>query len=197
MHNKIENITDNSNADVSADSYHFYKRDVEMLKELGVDYYRFSISWTRLLPSGLAYKISQDGLNYYNNLINELVKNNIEPMVTLFHWDTPQVLQKLGGWTNAKMIDYFEDYARVVFENFGDRVKEWVTFNEPHVMCVYGYGKIYGPVSLAPGLGLNGVGEYLCSHNIIKAHARTYHLYDDVFRSKQKGFFEMFINDDL
>lgn len=187
VHNKIESISDNSNADVSCDSYHLYKRDVEILKELGVDFYRFSISWSRLLPTGLSNKISRDGLKYYNNLINELIKNNITPMVTLCHWENPQVLQKIGGWTNPQMAEYFEDYARVVFENFGDRVKEWITFNEPHIMCTYGYGKMYDTKRLAPGLGLNGVGEYLCVHNILKAHAKAYHLYDDVFRRKQKG----------
>lgn len=160
-----------------------------MLAELGVKFYRFSISWTRLLPKGFGHVISEDGLKYYNNLIDELIKYKIEPVITLLHWDTPQVLQDMGGWTNELIVDYFEDYARIVFEKFGDRVKEWVTFNEPYNMCLYGYGTGTGFLVFAPGIVVPGVAEYQCSHNVLKAHARAYHLYDEKFRSTQKGIF--------
>ncbi|XP_077295428.1 myrosinase 1-like [Arctopsyche grandis] len=187
VHSKPERIVDGSTADEACDSYHLYKRDVEMLVELGVDYYRFSIAWTRLLPTGFPNKISVDGANYYNNLINELIKNNIKPIVTINHWDIPNVFQKIGGWTNVLLVDYFGDYARVVFELFGDRVKEWVTFNEPQIMCLLGYGEQVGIHGLAPDMQFNGVGEYLCLHNVLKAHAKAYNLYNDTFKPTQKG----------
>jgi beta-glucosidase/6-phospho-beta-glucosidase/beta-galactosidase len=157
-----------------------------MLAELGVDFYRFSISWSRILPKGFG-EINQDGIDYYNNLIDELLKQNVQPLVTLFHWDTPQILQDLGGWTNPIIVDYFEDYARIVFESFGDRVKDWITFNEPYNMCLNGYGTRTFFVVFAPDLGVHGIGEYECTHNVIKAHARAYHLYNDTFKATQKG----------
>lgn len=154
-----------------------------MIKYLQVDFYRFSISWPRLLPNGFANKISQDGLNYYNNLINELIKNNIEPVVTIYHWDLPQNLQDLGGWTNPLICEWFEDYARVCFTKFGDRVKTWITINEPKQIGLFGYGL----GRFAPGLKMHGVGEYLSAKYIVLAHAKAYRLYDKEFRSKQKG----------
>lgn len=87
------------------------------------------------MPKGTDNYISEDGKRYYRNLLEELIKANITPMVTLFHWDLPNPLMDLGGWTNPKMVDYFEDYARVVFELYGDIVKVWTTMNEPHQHC--------------------------------------------------------------
>ncbi|KAF2883294.1 hypothetical protein ILUMI_22883 [Ignelater luminosus] len=104
-------------------------------------------------------------------------------MITLIHFDLPQVLQDLGGFTNTLIIKYFVKYAKFVFENFGDRVKTWTTFNEPHIYCLMGYGQD----SLAPAYSLSGIGEYICSHNVLKAHAAIYHLYNDTFREKQHG----------
>ncbi|XP_077295396.1 myrosinase 1-like [Arctopsyche grandis] len=176
-------IKDKSNGDFACDSYNQHKRDVEMVKELGVDFYRFSISWSRILPNGFSNKISQDGIAYYDSLIDDLLEANIKPYITLYHWDLPQSLQDLGGWTNPMMVDYFTDFAEVAFEAFGDRVKTWITFNEPWVVCIEGYGGI----SKAPALGMNGIAEYICAHNILKSHAKAYHLYDDLYRSTQKG----------
>lgn len=158
-----------------------------MLLELGVDFYRFSIAWTRLLPTGFSDKVSEDGLNYYNNIINTLLHHNITPIVTLYHWDLPQRLQELGGWPNPLMVDYFEDFARVAYQSFGDRVKIWITINEPTNVCLNGYGQTWVEGGLAPGINFHGVGEYLCAHTIIKAHARAYRLYNDTFKAEQKG----------
>lgn len=153
------------------------------MKNLGAQFYRLSLSWSRILPRGFAYEINPDGIRYYNDVLSLLLENNIIPLVTIFHWDTPQPLQELGGFTNDKMVEWFEDYARVVFENFGDKVKMWITFNEPRQTCLEGYGR----AGLAPGINSSGIGEYLCTHNLLKAHARAYHLYDEEFRSKQQG----------
>ncbi|CAH2104423.1 unnamed protein product [Euphydryas editha] len=106
-----------------------------------------------------------------------------EPMVTLYHWDLPQKLQDLGGWTNSLIVDWFTDYSRVAFELFGDRVKYWFTINEPDSICDLGYGV----AKLAPLSNYSGYSDYLCSKNILLAHAKVYHLYDDEYRSKQGG----------
>ncbi|XP_047036059.1 myrosinase 1-like [Helicoverpa zea] len=176
-------IRDQSNGDVAADSYHNYKRDVEMMRELGLDAYRFSMSWSRILPTGMANEVNPAGIEFYNNYINEMLKYNIEPMVTLYHWDLPQKLQELGGFTNPLISDWFEDYARVVFENFGDRVKYFITFNEPREICYEGYGSN----TKAPILNATGVGTYLCAKHLVLAHAKAYHLYDKEFRASQGG----------
>lgn len=106
-------IPDNATGDIACDSYHKYKEDVKILKNLGVNYYRFSLSWSRILPNGtLSGGVNAKGVQYYNNVINELLKNGIKPMVTIYHFDEPQALAELGGWTNRKMVDWFDDYAR-------------------------------------------------------------------------------------
>lgn len=101
----------------------------------------------------------------------------------MFHNDLPQVLQDLGGLTNESFVDWFSDYSTVLFKVFGNDIKDWMTFNEGYVFCLVGYG--LGVI--APSIIGNGVEEYKCGHNIIKAHARTWHIYEDQFRPKQKG----------
>ncbi|XP_013168109.1 PREDICTED: lactase-phlorizin hydrolase-like [Papilio xuthus] len=171
------------NGDIADDSYHQYKRDVEMMRELGLDYYRFSLSWPRILPNSFPDKINEAGVQYYNNLIDEMLKYNIKPMITLYHWDLPQKLQEMGGWTNPYIIDWYSDYARVAFELFGDRVKDWITINEPHPVCYYGYGD----KAMAPLLNIKGVADYMCTKNLLLAHAKAYHIYDKEFRPTQGG----------
>ncbi|GBP16880.1 Myrosinase 1 [Eumeta japonica] len=183
IHDKPSRVKDGTTADVACNSYKFYKRDVEMLKELGVDYYRFSISWPRLLPEGLANIRNEIGFDYYENLIDELLKNEIMPMVTLNHFDLPQKLQELGGWMNEDIIDWFEDYAKLVFERFGKKVKYWITFNQPDTVCRYGYETDF----FAPGVNQKGTGEYTCAKNILLAHARVWHLYNKEYKQKYKG----------
>ncbi|KAJ8924346.1 hypothetical protein NQ315_007142 [Exocentrus adspersus] len=182
-HSHPERIANNDTGDVACDSYHKYKEDVALLKELGVDFYRFSLSWSRILPNGTTNHINVPGVVYYKNLIKELKANDIEPLVTIYHWDLPQVLQDIGGWTSEFIIEAYAEYARLVFELFGDDVKYWLTFNEPKETCLGGYGQGYS----APGLTLIGVAEYLCTHNLLKAHARAWHIYDKDFRPSQEG----------
>lgn len=176
-------IKDGSTGDVAADSYHLYKRDVEIMKELGLNFYRFSVSWSRILPSGFANQINQAGIDYYNNLINEMLANNIKPFLTIYHWDLPQSLQDLGGWANPMIVDWFVDYAKVLFENFGDRVKFWISINEPKQICTEGYGTD----KKAPMVNMSGIADYMCNKNVLLAHAKTYRLYDEIYRKDQNG----------
>ncbi|CAH2988918.1 unnamed protein product [Chilo suppressalis] len=182
-HNNPCSVKDCSNGDIAANSYNLFKRDVEMIRELGLDHYRFSLSWTRILPTGFPDKINEAGVQYYNNLINEMIKYNIKPMVTLYHWELPQKLQEMGGWANPHVTDWFADYARVVFEQFGDRVKYWITINEPYQICNAGYGS----TTKAPQLNLKGIADYMCAKNLLVAHAKTYHIYNNEFKPKYGG----------
>ncbi|KAJ8930753.1 hypothetical protein NQ314_016414 [Rhamnusium bicolor] len=181
-HTRPELIADRGNGDIACDSYHKYKEDVALLEGLGVNHYRFSISWSRILPKGFAYKVNDVGVAYYKNLIKELKDKGIEPMVTIFHWDTPQPIHEAGGFASEFVVDYFADYARLCFQLFGDDVKYWLTFNEPKQICHEGYGDAHK----APAVVSPGIGEYLCTHNVLKAHAKAYHIYDEEFRAKQK-----------
>ncbi|GBP54373.1 Myrosinase 1 [Eumeta japonica] len=178
-------IANCSTGDVAADSYHLYERDAAMLAELGVDFYRFSISWPRVLPQGPGRvgARSAAGFAYYRRLIAQLKRRGIQPLVTLYHWDLPQYLQDLGGWTNPLIVDWFADYARVVFEELGDDVKYWITINEPWTFCWFGYGRDF----FAPRVNSSDVGVYLCAKNVILAHATVYHLYNSEFKEKQGG----------
>ncbi|VVC97394.1 unnamed protein product, partial [Leptidea sinapis] len=187
-HTKPCKILDCSNGDIADDSYHQYKRDVEMMRELGLNYYRFSLSWARILPTGFPDQINQAGVDYYNNLINEMLKYNIEPMITLYHWDLPQKLQTLGGWANPNIVDWFGDFAKISYELFGDRVKYWITINEPYQICNNGYGD----GSKAPLLEYSGIADYMCAKNLLMAHARAYHIYDKEYRTEDGEIFIAF-----
>lgn len=178
-HNFPDKIQNGDNGDDAANSYDFYKRDVQMLKEAGMDFYRFSISWSRVLPNGDTSLLNELGLQYYDNLINELLLNNIEPMITIYHWDLPQALQELGGMTNPIIVDYFEAYADVLFKRYADRVQVWTTFNEPIIICDNGYGSGV----FAPGIHSPGVGVYLCTHHLLLANARIYDLYQRKYKT--------------
>ena len=169
-------ILDASTGDVACDSYHKYKDDVNLMKEMGLNSYRFSISWTRILPNGIGAK-NQEGIDYYNALIDELIEAEIEPAVTLYHWDLPQSLEDQGGWLNETIADWFEEYSRICFEEFGDRVKVWITLNEPWVTAVLGYGL----GSHAPGVLGIGTLTYMAAHNEIIAHARAVKAYKKDF----------------
>lgn len=122
-----------------------------------MNFYRFSISWSRILPTGDIAQVNEKGIQYYDRLINKLIEYKIQPMVTLYHYDLPQNLQKFGGLTNSIIISYFEAYANLLFERFGDRVKYWITFNEPSDFCTQGYGSTEG----APAIDWHGCDEKL------------------------------------
>ncbi|KAG6481117.1 hypothetical protein ZIOFF_057709 [Zingiber officinale] len=162
---------------------------------MGVDAYRFSISWPRILPSGkLSGGVNQEGVKYYNNLINELLSNGLQPFVTLFHWDLPQALEdKYGGFLSPLIIKDYHDYVDVCFKEFGDRVKYWITFNEPLVFTTMGYALgEFTPGRCTPTIGNCTAGDsgkepYVVAHHQLLAHAAAVKLYKDKYQSHQKG----------
>ncbi|XP_036399852.1 lactase-like protein [Megalops cyprinoides] len=175
----------NDTGDFSCEGYYKVKEDVSLMKALKLNHYAFSISWPRIIPTGRKLDhVNERGIKYYDDLIDLLLENNITPIVTLYHWDLPQFLQeKYGGWQNQSMVNYFDDFANLCFERFGNRVKHWVTFNNPWSIAVEGYET----GEHAPGLRLRGTGAYRAAHNILKAHAKVWHTYDAQWRNKQKG----------
>jgi beta-glucosidase/6-phospho-beta-glucosidase/beta-galactosidase len=189
-HTYPDRIANGENGDVACDSYHKYLEDVDLLKNLGANFYRFSFSWSRILPTGKADQVNQAGVDYYKNLISALKSNGIEPFVTLYHWDLPKPLEDIGGWLNETLVEYFADYARLSFTLFGDDVKNWMTFNEADQFCQVGYG--YG--AFPPGIRQDGIDDYLCGHTVLKAHAKAYHIYDEEFRATQNGRVSMVVD---
>ena len=160
-----EKVYNGHTGDVACDHYHRFKEDVKLMKELGVNGYRFSISWSRLIPDGTG-KINEKGVKFYSDLIDELLNNGIEPYVTLFHWDYPYELYKKGGWLNDESIKWFADYAKTVVSLFSERVKYFITFNEPQ--CFIGQGHLQGVH--APGLKVGYRDIFQMAHNVLKAH---------------------------
>ncbi|MBV9671319.1 MAG: beta-glucosidase [Verrucomicrobia bacterium] len=126
--------------DIACDHYHRYKEDVQLLRNLGANGYRFSISWSRVIPSGRG-KLSQQGFDFYERLIDELLQNEIQPFVTLFHWDLPQPLQDIGGFTNRDIAGWFTDYAVITANKLADRVRYWIMLNEPSVFAWAGHAE--------------------------------------------------------
>lgn len=181
--NRSSFITENGN--VAADSYHKYSEDIEAIRKIGLERYRFSISWTRILPKGLSSEINQAGVDYYNKIIDSLLEIGVEPFVTIFHMDTPLTLHFLGEWTSPSMVDYFVQYADVAFRLFGDRVKLWGTINEPALFCSL-LPASYQSSGDLPELPV-GTYEYKCVHQMLLAHAKAYRLYEKKYKPTQKG----------
>ena len=157
--------------DIACDHYHRYREDVLLMKELGLKSYRFSIAWPRIFPDGKG-SINTRGVDFYNRLIDELLEAGIEPAATLYHWDLPQALQDQGGWGTRSTVEAFEDYAKLAFQRFGDRVGRWITFNEPQVSAICGYAEGHH----APGLRDMALGIQV-AHHLLVAHAGTVEIY--------------------
>ncbi|CAJ1933299.1 unnamed protein product [Sphenostylis stenocarpa] len=205
-HKFSDRIEDRNNGDVAVDSYHHYKvlpiqsffflcslsvvitneKKMLIVKNMNLDAYRFSISWSRIVPNGkLSGGINQEGIHNYNNLINELVANGLQPFVTLFHWDLPQALEDIyGGFLSPRIVKDFQDYAELCFKEFGDRVKNWITLNEPWSFSHKGYAT----GTMGPGRcsswsnpncygGDSGTEPYLVTHHQLLAHAAAVNLY--------------------
>eukprot|EP01018_Ginkgo_biloba_P003222 Gb_06862 [translate_table: standard] len=178
-------IWDGSNGDLGVDQYHRYKEDVKFMKDMGVDAYRFSISWSRIFPKGKG-EMNEEGVAYYNNLINELINNGIKAYATLFHWDTPQSLEdEYGGFLSPSIVGDFAAYAEACFLLFGDRVKHWITLNEPYMICMLGYDcRIHAP---GHGSGNSATEPYIVGHNMLLAHAAALEIYRTKYQLEQKG----------
>jgi len=154
------------NGDIACDHYHRYKEDVQLMKKMGLNAYRFSISWPRIFPSGTG-QVNSKGVAFYDNLIDELLANEIEPCITLYHWELPTSLQKIGGWESREVVEAYVEYARFMFNHYGDRVKFWITFNEPIAFTVffYTFGLYNGIMSTKKG--------YIASQLVNIAHAKA------------------------
>ncbi len=140
-------VKNGDTGDVADDHYHRWRSDIQLMKQLNVSAYRFSIAWSRIFPTGRG-AINEAGLDFYNRLIDDLLANDITPFVTLYHWDLPQTLQDEGGWLRRGIAEDFAAYADTISRAFGDRVKHWITFNEP--WCVAWLGYMFG--AHAPGI---------------------------------------------
>ncbi len=131
-------IANGDTGDVTCDHYHRYPEDVGLMQKLGIDAYRFSVAWPRIMPTGRG-AINEAGLAFYDRLIDKVIAAGIEPWLCLYHWDLPQGLQEDGGWTNRDCAKWFADYTDVVARRYGDRVKRFATFNEPSVFTLFGF----------------------------------------------------------
>ena len=161
-------IAHGETGDVACDHYHRFREDVALMKEIGLKSYRFSISWPRVIPDGIG-KVNEKGLQFYSDLADALLENGIEPMITLYHWDLPQALYEKGGLKNPDFPLWFEEYARVVGRRLSDRVKYWLTFNEPQIFI--GLGMHMG--ALAPFERNDEDTLMLISRHFFLAHGRA------------------------
>ncbi|XP_052128580.1 myrosinase 1-like [Frankliniella occidentalis] len=168
--------------DVAADHYHRFREDLAFAKQMKFTSHRFSISWSRVLPTGGVDNVNQEGVEFYTDYINEIINNGMEPMVTMLHFDQPYTLEKAtGGWDSPAMIDKYVDYADFLFKTFGDKVKYWTTLNEPNMYCSY------FRIITAENGQVDYSKFYQCIHNIILAHMKSYKLYEKKYRPTQNG----------
>lgn len=164
-------------ADTANDMYHKYKEDIKMMKELNVGYYRFSFAWSRLMKWNKETKRAEanpEGVKFYTDLIHELRRNHMDPLVTLYHWDMPEFLeQEIGGWLGDDIASHFKDYSDVAFRYFGHLVPMWFTMNEPWTFGYLGYGA----GAHAPGMNDSDTNAYKAMHNVLLAHGESVKLY--------------------
>ncbi|KAF8991974.1 beta-glucosidase [Cyathus striatus] len=188
---------DGRNGDVATDSYNRWQQDIDLLAEYGVKAYRFSISWSRIIPDGgRGDAVNLKGIEFYSKFIDGLLEKGITPFVTLYHWDLPQTLHdRYGGWLNKdEVVKDYTRYARVCFEAFGDRVKHWLTMNEPWCVSILGYGRGV----FAPGRSSDRVRSepWIVGHSVLLAHAHAVKLYREEFKSAQGGQIGITLNGD-
>lgn len=162
-----------SDLTVCADHYHHYQEDVALMAEMGFKSYRFSISWSRILPEGTG-RVNPKGVEFYSNLIDECRKYGIEPIVTMFHFDMPAALDERGSWSNRESVEWFLEFARVLFENFGDRVKYWLTINEQNMLTLV--GPTIGSLSIPEGCTNQMKEIYQQNHHQLVAQAKAMEL---------------------
>jgi len=153
--------------DVACDHYHRYVDDVALMSHIGLQTYRFSVAWSRVLPHGRG-PVNEKGLAFYDRLVDELLAKGVEPALTLYHWDLPQALQDLGGWANRDVAEWFAEYAALMYGRLGDRVKRWITLNEPIIFTMLGHRSGY----MAPGIRDLGITARTVHHAML-AHGRA------------------------
>lgn len=158
-------IYENQTGDTACDFYHRFEEDIAIMHQLGIQAYRFSLSWPRILPEGTG-RVNEEGIAFYNRVIDCLLKHGIEPYITLYHWDYPQALQDKGGWVNPESVNWFAEYAAVVSHAFSDRVTKFITLNEPQ--CFTGLAHLHE--EHAPGIKLPTRDLFQMVHNVLKAH---------------------------
>jgi beta-glucosidase len=160
------NIQNNDTGDVANDHYRLWKKDIRLMQKIGLQAYRFSISWPRILPSGRG-KVNQKGLDFYNKLVDGLLEVGILPFATLYHWDLPQTIEDEGGWPARATTEAYVEYTDAVTRSLGDRVKNWITHNEPAVVAWMGYGSgIHAPGVKDPCLAVRTAHHLLLSHGL-------------------------------
>ncbi|XP_009775820.1 beta-glucosidase 40-like isoform X2 [Nicotiana sylvestris] len=180
--------------DVALDHYHRFQEDIQLMKDMGMDAFRLSIAWSRIFPNGSG-KINQAGVDHYNKVIDSLLANGIEPYVTLYHWDLPLALEdKYKGWLSPDIIQDFAIYAETCFVAFGDRVKHWITLNEPHNFVQQGYDLGSQPPGRCSIIlhafcseGNSGTEPYIAAHNALLAHATAVNIYRQKYKQNQQG----------
>lgn len=171
--------------DVAADSYNRYKEDIAMAAKLKFTLYRFSISWSRLLPDTNASNPNMEGVQYYHNFIDEILRYNMTPLATLYHFDHPRILEdQFKGWQGEEMITKFKEYARFVFNEYAGKVKLWVTINEPNVYCIY-FPTLYHMSGIYSDSDMQ---RYTCLRNMVLAHAEAYHVFKEDSHDGRIGF---------
>lgn len=177
-------IQNGDTGDIANDMYHLYPKDVELMAKYGLKHYRFSIAWNRIFPTGVA-PVNAEAIAYYNDLINSLLSHGIEPHVTIYHSETPLALtlypkNPMPFLDQDNFVKWYSDYATVLFEHFGDRVKHWFTFNEPFCTSVFG---VYGNTD-----------PYQIAHSAILAHATTVDIYRTKYQKSQEGTIGIVLN---
>ncbi|OJT04041.1 Beta-glucosidase 1B [Trametes pubescens] len=194
---------DGRDGDVATDSYQRWKEDLDLLVEYGVNSYRFSIAWSRIIPlGGRNDPINEAGIQFYSNLIDALLERGIVPFVTLYHWDLPQALyERYGGWLSKEIVEDYVHYARVCFERFGDRVKYWLTMNEPWCISILGHGRgVFAPGRSSDRMrspeGDSSTEPWIAGHNVILSHAYASKLYREEFKAAQGGTIGITLNGD-
>ena len=177
-------VANGENGDVACDHYHRYEADIALMRELGLNAYRFSVSWSRIFPEGKGH-INEKGLDFYRRLVDSLRAAGILPLITLYHWDLPAALDDRGGWLNRNIARWFADYASVMFRTLDDRQPMWATLNEPWVVTDGGY--LHGP--LAPG-HRNWFETPIAAHNLLRAHGAAV----EAYRAVGKGRIGIVVN---
>ncbi|KXJ90360.1 glycoside hydrolase superfamily [Microdochium bolleyi] len=198
--------TKNANGDIACDHYNRLDEDLDLLKQYGADAYRFSISWSRVIPDGgRDDPVNEAGVDFYNRVIDGCLRRGITPWATLYHWDLPQALHdRYGGWLDVEQSQLdFERYARLCFERFGDRVKNWITLNEPWIVSIFGYatginapGRATKNINPQASDGDTTTEPWIVGKALIMSHARATAAYNRDFRQVQRGQIGISLNGD-